>query len=187
MSKRVVLLICGAAACALVLMGLMWRSQSPSIIERAESPVASPDAIAQPERLTPGAIALKPPEPRQLAGQPRSPLADGLGAANQPPSSEPKIVYDLFRFFLQELGSYPAGENNAQWMNALRGANAERLAILPSDHPRLSADGSLRDAWGEPFFIHQISSSKIQIRSAGPDRVLFSADDLTYPENPAEN
>jgi len=147
---------------------------SPDVSETAGAPAPALRAAA-------ASIAFNPPTPAEIASHPRSPLADALGSANVAPAAEPRLVYDLFRFYLREFGSFPAGENNAQWINALRGSNPGRLPILPYDHPRLAPDGSLLDAWSEPFFIHQISQSQIQIRSAGPDRALFTTDDITFP------
>jgi hypothetical protein len=131
-----------------------------------------------------GRIALAPPEPATLARVPSPPLAALLGAPQTPPEREPRIVLDLLILYRRAFGEFPAGETNVHFTNALRGANPERLPILPAGHPRLSAEGALCDAWGTPFFFHQISRSEVTVRSAGPDRVLFTADDA-LAETPA--
>jgi hypothetical protein len=59
----------------------------------------------------------------------------------------------------------------------LTGHNPLKLVVIPSDHSSLSADGHLRDRWGTPYFIHPRSSDSVEVRSAGPDEKLFTADD----------
>ena len=41
--------------------------------------------------------------------------------------------------------------------------------------------GELIDRWGTPFFFHQLSREFMQVRSAGPDRRHFTADDVLWP------
>ncbi len=43
---------------------------------------------------------------------------------------------------------------------------------------RINAGGELVYSWGTPFFFHQLSATQMEIRSAGPDRVMWTADDL---------
>jgi hypothetical protein len=43
---------------------------------------------------------------------------------------------------------------------------------------RINARGELVDYWGTPFFFHQLSGTEMEIRSAGPDRVMWTVDDL---------
>jgi hypothetical protein len=43
---------------------------------------------------------------------------------------------------------------------------------------RLNGDGELVDPWGTPYFFHQISSSDTEVRSAGPDRIMHTSDDI---------
>ena len=38
--------------------------------------------------------------------------------------------------------------------------------------------GELTDAWGTPYFFHQLSGTEMEIHSAGPDRRMFTGDDL---------
>lgn len=176
------LLILAAGIAVIGAFIFLWPSENERPPKPAPPDVSQTTEVQPPvQRQASGTIAFNPPTPAEIANQSRSPLADALGSPEVAPDAEPKLVYDLFQFYLREFGSFPAGENNPQWMNALRGSNPGRLPILPSDHPRLAPDGSLLDAWSEPFFIHQVSPSQIQIRSAGPDRSLFTTDDITFP------
>ena len=60
-----------------------------------------------------------------------------------------------------------------------------KLVILPPDHPALGVDGRLRDRFGTPYFIHPRGHLAFEIRSAGPDRKMFTDDDII--ENPARS
>jgi hypothetical protein len=41
----------------------------------------------------------------------------------------------------------------------------------------VNAAGELTDRWGTPFFFHQVSKAQMEVRSAGPDRRMWTADD----------
>jgi len=34
------------------------------------------------------------------------------------------------------------------------------------------------DPWGTPYFFHQLSGKEMEIHSAGPDKMMWTADDL---------
>lgn len=75
-------------------------------------------------------------------------------------------------------GRIPQGGLNEEIVDALRGRNSRHLAVLPDDLPAISNAGELRDRWGTAYFLHPLSSSKLEIISAGPDRKLRTADDI---------
>ena len=60
----------------------------------------------------------------------------------------------------------------------LMGRNRLGLALLPPDHPAVNPRGELCDRWGRPFFFHQLSGTRLELRSAGPDRQLWTGDDV---------
>ncbi len=161
---------------------LVWNTESKlSQLSESEPPPTPAAAPARPRPMpsnAPGRIQLDPPDPASLAKIPPSPLALALGANGTPPAREPDIVLNLLVFYRRQFGDFPAGADNRQVVNALRGANPGKLPILPFNHPRLSPGGELLDAWDQPFFFHQISREEVQVRSAGPDRQLFTDDDL---------
>ncbi len=76
----------------------------------------------------------------------------------------------------------PVGDN-AEITAALSGRNRLQLALIPADHPAINADGELCDRHGTPLFFHQISGHRMEIRSAGADRRLFSPDDVMWAPN----
>ena len=122
-------------------------------------------------------------DPRKIG----SPLAGTLNAATTPPAEDVQILHTLLRQYLRLLHhrqGLPIG-NDSDLARALTGRNPMKLVILPADHPALGADGRLRDRWGTPYFVHPRGNNAFEIRSAGPDRKLFTADDLVAnPENP---
>ncbi len=67
---------------------------------------------------------------------------------------------------------------NEDWADFLRGRNSARERFLPDNHIILSADGKLVDRWGTPLFFHALGGGRYELRSAGPDKKLWTADDL---------
>lgn len=77
-------------------------------------------------------------------------------------------------------GAVPQGAYNEEITAKLRGENSKRFSVLPPDNAAnvLNARGELLDRWGTPYFLHPVSSELIEIRSAGPDRKLWTKDDV---------
>jgi hypothetical protein len=67
---------------------------------------------------------------------------------------------------------------NEDWARALRGGNPSQERFLPDQHPAFNSLGQLVDRWGTPLFFHALGAARFDIRSAGPDRRLWTADDL---------
>ena len=70
----------------------------------------------------------------------------------------------------------PIGDNR-DFVKALTGGNVQRVASIPPGHPRISEQKELTDRFGIPFAIHPLSSSAIEVRAAGPDKLLWTPDD----------
>ena len=91
----------------------------------------------------------------------------------------------MLRQYLRHLHGrqgHPIG-SDGDLARVLTGHNPMKLVVLPSTHSALSPDGRLRDRWGTPYFIHPRGRLAFEVRSAGPDRKLFTPDDAI--ENPA--
>jgi hypothetical protein len=73
----------------------------------------------------------------------------------------------------------PAG-SNAEITAALTGKNKLRFAFIPPTHPAINRDGELCDRWGTPFFFHAESATRMEVRSAGPDRKMWTEDDVAF-------
>ncbi len=147
-------------------------------------PQARAEEAMKPVRPAPGAVAVLPPDPASLQRMRSHPMAVSFGQSPDLAAAEPSTLLEILQFYRQEFGSFPAGEDNAAIMNALRGNNPSGMPIFPSKHPRISKDGSLLDAWGKPFFFHVISSQHIEVRSLGPDGEIFTEDDIAVPKRP---
>ena len=53
-----------------------------------------------------------------------------------------------------------------------------KLRFLPDAHRCFNAQGQIVDRWLTPLFFHVVERSRIDIRSAGPDRRMWTEDDL---------
>jgi hypothetical protein len=125
-------------------------------------PAATPSPSASPDPLSAG-----------------SPLAAELNAPGGDAGHDVRTLHALLRQYLRILHQYqgpPIGDD-IDLARALTGHNPMGLVVIPPGNPALSADGHLRDRWGTPYFIHPIGYGAFEIRSAGPDRKLFTADD----------
>lgn len=78
---------------------------------------------------------------------------------------------------IKDHSKYPIG-GNADLAAALRGENAGQQAFLPADHPAFDATEQLVDRWGTPLFVHPVAGRELELRSAGPDREMFTDDDI---------
>jgi len=75
-------------------------------------------------------------------------------------------------------GGNPVG-TNPEITSALNGNNPKQIKFLqPDSGMRINGNGELIDPWGTPVFFHQLSGSQTEIRFAGPDRKMWTSDDL---------
>jgi hypothetical protein len=86
-------------------------------------------------------------------------------------------VHFAIRDFRNSLGGNPEG-TNAEITKALMGNNAKQVKMDLPEGSSLSPAGELCDPWGTPYFFHQLSAQKMEIRSAGPDRQMWTGDDI---------
>lgn len=82
------------------------------------------------------------------------------------------------RNYGSRFGGNPVG-NNAEITRALAGDNPKQVNFInPDDGMRINGAGELVDPWGTPFFFHQLSGTEMEIHSAGPDKKMWTDDDL---------
>ena len=67
---------------------------------------------------------------------------------------------------------------NEEFAAAMRGKNPAQLRFLPDSHPAFNGRYQLVDRWQTPLFFHSLGHDRIDIRSAGPDRTLWTEDDI---------
>ena len=154
---------------------LLW----PPINPPASSP--PPPKVAEPPSLSHSLVNAPSTEPLALRPHPQSlALADQLNAAGVDPAQDVimrhRIITQYQRALQHRQGS-PIGDD-IDLARVLTGRNPMRQVFIPATHPALSSDGHLLDRWGTPYFLHPRGNGAFEVRSAGPDRKLFTADDL---------
>lgn len=172
--KRALLLL-GIAALALLVA--WWLGALAPRAGRAGGPTSAPVKISPgPGSQTRGGHA-----PAPAADEESSHLADALNAPAGDIRADLRIVsgiIEAFRTNFPREGN-PVGDN-AEITAALTGQNRLGLALVPRRHPAINQNGELCDRWGTPFFFHAESAHKMEIRSAGPDRKMWNADDVVF-------
>lgn len=98
----------------------------------------------------------------------------------------PEIALDNMRHVISDYGSMfggnPVGENS-EITSQLSGNNPKHANFIrPDAGMQINDKGELVDPWGTPYFFHQLSGHEMEIRSAGPDKVMWTADDLVVKE-----
>jgi|CZKI01.1.fsa_nt_gi hypothetical protein len=169
--KRIRIALLGSAlvlGALLLLLALGPRMGRP--------PPGAPAAQAHGPAAAPGLPSVAGPPP--VAGaEDRSRLADGLNSPEGDVRSDLRVIDQIFVAYRSALRSgNPTGEN-AEITAALKGRNKLGFAFIPAENPAIDSKGELCDRWGTPYFFHQLSGEKMEIRSAGPDRKLWTADD----------
>jgi hypothetical protein len=111
-----------------------------------------------------------------------SPAPPGPPSALQFTNFAPAIVLEnvsrAIRQYGEMFGGNPVG-TNLEITRALAGDNPKQVNFLnPDDGLRVNADGELVDPWGTPYFFHQLSGTEMEIHSAGPDKKMWTDDDL---------
>lgn len=86
-------------------------------------------------------------------------------------------VFSNLRLLVKGEAPFRMGANE-EFAAALTGKNAAREVFLEAPHVCLNAKGQLVDRWGTPLFFHVRDRDRIDLRSAGPDGVMWTADDL---------
>lgn len=144
--------------------------------------------------------ALKPVEPVRITSSvtPGMPMARTTDAPSRPRRTEVPVsvpgavlrperqiegkaelsqVQSMFRDFRARIGENPVG-TNAEIMKAVMGGNRVSARLGPPEGQSVNEQGELVDKWGTPYFFHQLSKDSMEVRSAGPDRVMWTPDDL---------
>ena len=106
------------------------------------------------------------------------------GPANEPedatvmPVTALENLRSAFRQYAARFGGNPEGDN-AEMTAALTGQNVRHQVFVASeDGLRRNGQGQFVDNWGTPYFFHQLSRTETEIRSAGPDKRMWTSDDL---------
>ena len=164
-------LLWAALPLGVALLFLLLRPRAGPLRIAASAPMEGP----RPPAAAPASGAGAPPA---AARRERSELADGLNSPSGDVHADLRLIDQVFIAYRQALRTgNPVGEN-ADITAALAGRNKLGFAFIPADNPAINPRGELCDRWGTPYFFHQLSGEKMEIRSAGPDRRLWTADDI---------
>ena len=154
-----------------------WGRPAPAGRESATAVAAGTPTAAPPIPAVPGAPAER--------GAPS--LGEGFEGLRELHSPDGNVAADLrlMQAVLEAFRtSFPAEGNptgsNPEITAALAGANRLGLVLIPRGHPAINADGELCDRWGTPYFFHSESRRRTTIRSAGPDRRMWTDDDVEH-------
>lgn len=128
------------------------------------------DGVAPGATSTPPTTATAPNQ--TTVGVPETPESSSL-----PEETVLQNLRTCFRQYASVFGENPVG-TNPEITSALQGENPKKMNFLRADGNRVNSNGELVDVWGTPYFFHQLSAHETEIRSAGPDRVMYTGDDL---------
>lgn len=99
---------------------------------------------------------------------------------NLPPENDLTLMSRLMEnslLLLKAAANRPLSANE-DWADLFLGKNAAREEFLPAQHVAFNPQGQLADRWGRPLFFHALGGGRFEIRSAGPDQKLWTADDI---------
>jgi hypothetical protein len=97
---------------------------------------------------------------------------------NLPPETVLQNLRHVIHQYDEMCGGNPVG-TNPEITAALTGKNPKQINFLAGQPGVLiDAAGELVDAWGTPYFFHQLSATEMEIHSAGPDKIMWTSDDL---------
>ncbi|MEO8615261.1 MAG: hypothetical protein ABI600_08985 [Luteolibacter sp.] len=106
-------------------------------------------------------------------------LADYANPALPPQNDLSLIAHSISSFLIvaKQATDRPLSANE-EWSAALRGKRPGFEPWISERSPALNQQGRLIDRWGTPLFFHALGGKRWEIRSAGPDRRLWTGDDL---------
>jgi hypothetical protein len=95
-----------------------------------------------------------------------------------PPETAVENMSRAIHQYGEMFGGNPVG-TNPEITKQLNGGNPKHINFITvAAGMRVDDIGELVDPWGTPYFFHQISGSDTEIRSAGPDKIMYTADDI---------
>jgi hypothetical protein len=145
----------------------------------SNAPAALKDSGSVPA-VSPLGTGAKAASLNDLASRAASP--NSIPATNEIQNLPPLTVLDNARVAMKNYGA-AFGENpvgtNPEITAALMGKNPKQINFITVESGlRVNENGEMVDAYGTPFFFHQLSGQEMEIRSAGEDRKMWTFDDL---------
>lgn len=169
MKTRARILSLGAAALICLGTAAIWMAVRPS------APPPPGDMLREPTGSQGAPSPTPRPQPvRQIAAQ-----TERLNAPESSPHEDAATVRDLIGTFRRLAKANPIGDNDEITAQLLgRDPRGPAVALIDASSPAIDARGRLVDRWGTPYFFHALSANNMEIRSAGPDRKMWTPDDV---------
>jgi hypothetical protein len=185
-----------AATVLILLTGLLvyfwWRPGTPNqnspAVTKAAQDAAVADALAHQSTNTTAIIesnfARVQPATDDLnaAAAAASPAPSGPATPTQVAGIPPSIVLENMSRAVRQYGAMFGGNpvgTNPEITSQLGGNNPKHINFIDAAAGmRVNENGELVDPWGTPYFFHQLSGTDMEIHSAGPDKIMWTADDL---------
>jgi hypothetical protein len=166
---------------------VLWKTQPPRpAAARSTNEAVTPAPPPSPGTTVSASRATATPEPAASPAATGTPLARTRSGLPLPPPAPAEMaaaeedlhqVQLMLRQFRAVLGENPIG-TNAEIMLAVRGQNLQQARIGAPEGLVLNEHGELLDRWGTPYFFHALAKDEMEVRSAGPDRTLWTGDDV---------
>lgn len=113
----------------------------------------------------------------EQAARPLAPESPVPPPAGRTPENEVQRIQGTVRKYRAAFGENPVG-SNPEITRALAGKNPTGARFLDESSVTQNDAGEMLDLFGTPYFFHPVSGTIMEIRSAGPDKKLFTADDI---------
>jgi len=177
--------LCLLAGVAIFLVCIL-RQPAPSATNAASESAARPSLSPKPGGKGFSAVAASNSsianpfsgEQKDLAAQAGQYLAPAPPPTNLPPEAILQNFHRVIHQYGEMFGGDPVG-TNPEITAALSGKNPKQIDFLTGQPGvRIDADGELIDSWGTPYFFHQLSGTEMELHSAGPDKMMWTSDDL---------
>ena len=166
----------------LVVAVLLLNKKQPAQLNPISPAVATDKSRETNPSVAPKVLPATTVVSTAVANQDISQPATATAPAPEVPPLPAATVLDNMRVVIHNYGATfgenPVG-NNAEITAALAGKNPKQINFI-SDVAglRVNGNGELVDAYGTPFFFHQLSGKVMEIHSAGEDRKMWTFDDL---------
>ena len=172
------------AALLFILAGIVYYMMqlvdSPELVEAAKK--AHDGKLGTPPPAVPSTIPASSnssPAPKVFLDPELQRKADELLAPEYDTQHDLELVREFLTLYSKAFGGgNPVGLNEDITAAITGTADPNRPGRVFPPTSRAIKNGQLIDRWGSPLWFHPESATKIEIRSAGPDKDLFTNDDI---------
>jgi len=111
-------------------------------------------------------------------------LSFGWSSGRLPAAKRAKLANEFSQVqaavlgYYTEYSEYPSAPNDATLITELMGDNPRKVEFLALHSSDLNANGELVDPWGTPLQLSIDADGTLHARSAGPDRIFGTPDDI---------